>query len=91
MHSSILGVRASMVGANDEEEVDLWTGMREMRGSRAADGEPINETIDRVLDGNDNVGRKRTGRNRAPWTEVTTEEYGVGYEVTKLHNTGTPC
>ena len=77
MHSSILGVRASMVGSNDEEEVDLWTGMREMRGSRAADGEPINETIDRVLDGNDNVGRKGAepstldgGNNRGVWGRV---------------------
>lgn len=56
-------VRASMMVVDDGEGVDLWAGMRETTGSRAANGEPINEAVERVLDGGEAImgGRERDG------------------------------
>ena len=43
-----------MMVADEGEGVDSWAGMRETTGLRTADGEPINEGVGQILNGDDN-------------------------------------
>lgn len=79
--------RASMVVPTEGEEVDLWTGMRETRGSRAENGEPINESTGPVLNGTEG-GEEEDG------TETSTVDGGNNRGVSgsgmRLLNYATP-
>ena len=61
VYSHLAGVR---VAENDNtEEMDMFADMRERVGSRATDGEPTTETIDRVSEGDGNGGEDNEMKN----------------------------
>jgi len=82
--------RASMLVPTEGEEVDLWTGMRETRGSRAENGEPINESTGPVLNGTEG-GEEEDGTETSTVDGGNNRSIGIRYEATKLCNTGAAC
>ena len=51
--AEVLSHEISMTVTGDREGVDPWLGMRETRGARRADGEPRNEGVGELLNGNE--------------------------------------
>ena len=67
--AEVLSHGVSMMVASDGEEVDSWAGMRETNGSRREDGEPINEGVREILNGNE-------GGEEDNMTELSTVDGG---------------
>ena len=67
--AEVLSHGVSMTVDGNRGEVDPWVGMRETRGTRRANGEPTNEGVGLLLDGNE-------GGEEGNMTEMSTMDGG---------------